>query len=150
VDDHRYTRADLHNFASHNLCLFRYNFAAVGACALAPFVLLIIIFNPPSFMPAMLLWIVFLVIATPLLYLLSTAALDPPSPLGVAIASLRHRNGAIWLLNEQLHFFDCVVPIEQVDYLVRKPKYGFGDFELHLIDGRQVSFPDILVVANFR
>jgi hypothetical protein len=52
-------------------------------------------------------------------------------------------------MGDQLHFFDQVVAIEQVDYLARTPKYGFGDFILHMTDGREITFPDAFVIRCF-
>ncbi len=145
--DVTYTRADILILAQKNPCLFQYNFWALGAAAFTPIAALILAFSPPSTWALFVPWF--------LLLLLSGAAsvifryMLVPQPMAAAMRSLIQRKPAIWVTNNTLHFFDQVVAIEQVDYLRRQPKYGFGTFELHLIDGRQQSHDDAFIYAFF-
>jgi hypothetical protein len=147
LETRSYTRADILNLAGRNPCLFRYNFWTLGAATLSPILVIILAFSPPSSMPVFAFWILLLLLAVPLLWLVQ--AMMIPHPMAAAIVSLRHGKGAIWLAGDQLHFFDQVVAIEQVDYLARTPKYGFGDFILHMTDGREITFPDAFVIRCF-
>ena len=145
--DRKFTRADIVALAQHNPCLFRYNFWTFGAVAFAPIPILILIFSPPSTQPFLGLWIMLVALMGPFLWL--TQAILIPQPMAGAFASLHHRKPAIWVDGDQLHFFAHVVAMDQIDYLVRKPKYGFGDFELHMVDGREHHYADAFVTASF-
>jgi hypothetical protein len=88
-----------------------------------------------------------LVLALPCI--LAIKVILSPFVIAAAVASFRNGKGVIWLDGNQLHFFDRSISINQVAYLVRKPKYGFGDFELHMTNGQEITYPDAFVIACY-
>lgn len=141
------SRTEIVKLAAKNMCLYRYNYWYLGIVSLAPIFLLILAFSTPQLPSVFMLWTMLLILAIPTIY--AIRIIVDEFVITAAIASFRHGKGAIWLVDNQLHFFDRTISIDQVSYLIRKSKYGFGDFELHMTNGQEISYPSAFVMACF-
>ncbi len=141
------SRTEIVECAADNPCLYKYNFLYLAIVSLWPIFLVILAFNPPVSSWAFILWALLLVLALPCI--LAIKVILSPFVIAAAFASFRNGKGAIWLDGNQLHFFDHIISIDEVAYLVRKPKFGLGDFELHMTNGQEISYPDAFVIACY-